>query len=73
LAETGRARRRSAVADAPGLDVVGPFPAELQQEIVFVAAVAAASKQSDAAQAFIRHLKTPRSTAAIKAKGMTPG
>lgn len=58
---------------APGLDVVGPFPAELQQEIFFVAAVAAASKQSDAAQAFIKHLKTPGSTSLIKAKGMTPG
>ncbi|MDB5881674.1 MAG: molybdate transporter, periplasmic molybdate-binding protein [Ramlibacter sp.] len=58
---------------APGLDVVGPFPAELQQEIVFDAAVAANSKDAQAAKAFISFLQTPAAIMVIKAKGMNPG
>jgi molybdate transport system substrate-binding protein len=61
------------VLTAPGLDVVGPFPAELQQEIVFTAAPAVDTKQSDAAKALIAYLKSPEAMAIIKAKGMTPG
>ena len=61
------------VLTAPGLDVVGPFPADLQQEIVFTAAVAAHTKEAAAAKAFITYLTTPAATAVIKAKGMHPG
>jgi molybdate transport system substrate-binding protein len=58
---------------APGVELAGAFPAELQQELVFTAAVAADSKQPDAARAFIDYLKTPAAAAVIKAGGMTPG
>jgi molybdate transport system substrate-binding protein len=61
------------VLTAPGLDVVGPFPAELQQEVVFTAALAASTKEADAARAFITYLKTPAAITVIKAKGMNPG
>jgi molybdate transport system substrate-binding protein len=58
---------------APGVELAGPFPAELQQELVFTAAVAADSKEAEAARTFITYLTTPAATAVIKASGMTPG
>jgi molybdate transport system substrate-binding protein len=58
---------------APGVELAGPFPAELQNDLVFTAAVAADSKEVEAAKAFINFLKTPEATAAIQAKGLTPG
>lgn len=61
------------VLAAPGVELAGPFPGDLQQELVFSAAVAAKSAEADAAKAFISFLKTPASVTTIKAKGMTPG
>ena len=58
---------------APGVELAGPFPGELQQELVFTAAVAADTKEADAAKALIDYLRTPAATAVIKAAGMTPG
>jgi molybdate transport system substrate-binding protein len=58
---------------APGVQLAGPFPAELQQELVFTAAVVADTGQSDAAKALIDYLRTPETQAAIKAAGMNPG
>lgn len=56
-----------------GVEVVGPFPPELQLEVAFTGAVAASAKQPDAANAFIRSLKTPAAVSVIRANGMTPG
>src|ERR1700742_3847087 len=61
------------VLTAPGVDIVGPFPSGLQQELVFPAALAVDTKQKDAAQAFIDFLMSPEATAVLKSKGMTPG
>jgi molybdate transport system substrate-binding protein len=61
------------VLTAPGLEVVGPFPDDLQQEVVFTAAVAADAKEAEAARAFIAYLTTPAAKAVFQAKGMTPG
>jgi molybdate transport system substrate-binding protein len=61
------------VLTAPGLDLLGPFPAELQQEVVFTAGIAAKTHQGDAAKAFITYLRSPPAAVVIKAKGMNPG
>jgi molybdate transport system substrate-binding protein len=58
---------------APGVEIAGPFPAELQQELVFPAAVAADTKEPTAAKAFIDYLTSPTAASVIRAKGMTPG
>ncbi len=61
------------VLTAPGVDLIGPFPAELQQEVVFTAAFAVNTTEAEAAKAFITYLTTPAATAVIRAKGMNPG
>jgi molybdate transport system substrate-binding protein len=58
---------------APGVELAGPFPGDLQQELVFVGAVAADSKDAGAAKAFLDYLKTPEAVTLFKAKGVTPG
>jgi len=58
---------------APGVELAGPFPTDLQQELVFTSAVTADSKDADAARALIDYLRTPAARAALEAAGMTPG
>lgn len=58
---------------APGLDVVGPFPAEVQQDVVFTGALGAETKEAVAAKALLDYLKTPEVGAVITGKGMHPG
>ena len=58
---------------APGVELAGAFPAELQQELVFTAAVAADTKEADAARELIDYLRMPAATALIRTAGMTPG
>lgn len=63
----------SNVLIAAGVELVGPFPGDLQQELVFTSAVAADSKEADAARALIDYLRSPAASAVITAAGMTPG
>jgi molybdate transport system substrate-binding protein len=60
------------VLTAPGLDVVGPFPDELQEKVAFTAAVASQCKDAAAATALIEFLKSPPAVTLIKSKGMDP-
>jgi molybdate transport system substrate-binding protein len=57
----------------PRLEIVGPLPREIQREVVYVAGVAAGSKDAEAAQAFITYLRSPAGAAVIKANGLNPG
>jgi molybdate transport system substrate-binding protein len=58
---------------APGVELAGTLPPELQQDLVFTAAVSADSKEAEAAKNFISFLRSPPAAAVITAKGMNPG
>ncbi len=57
----------------PRLDIVGPFPAEVQREVVYGVGVGTNSKEPEAANAFVTYLMSPAAIDVIRAKGMTPG
>lgn len=57
----------------PGIELLGPLPQALQNNSVLVAAVLAASKQPEAAQALIEFLATPDPVRVFKAKVFEPG
>jgi molybdate transport system substrate-binding protein len=56
-----------------GAELVGPLPAEVQLYTVYPAAVAADTKEPDAAKALIKFLTAPAAIAVLKAKGLSPG
>ena len=56
----------------PNIEIVGPFPGELQETFFFSAGVITNAKGADAARALITFLRTPAAKAVIKAKGMEP-
>ena len=63
------------VLGVPGVEIVGPLPAELQNttDFVFRAGVATSAKEPAAAASFIKYLVAPEAARVIKAKGMEPG
>jgi molybdate transport system substrate-binding protein len=63
----------SEIVPEPGLQLVGPFPPELQNFSVFTAGVLASGKEPEASRALIKFLASPAASAVIKAKGMEPG
>lgn len=63
----------SEILPHPGAELVGPLPSDIQSYTHFTAAVSAASKETDAAKAFVKFLAGPPALAVIKAKGMEPG
>lgn len=54
----------------PGVDVVGPLPAELQTVTIFSVGLAAQAKEADAAKALIQFLAGPAAAPVYKAKGL---
>lgn len=61
------------VLTAPGVEIAGPFPGDLQNDLVFVGALSAGTKEAAAAKAFIAYLQTPSSQDMIRKKGMKAG
>ena len=58
------------ILTTPGVDFVGPLPADIQSYITFVAAISSRSKAPDAAAQLIAFLTGPSAAAVIKAQGM---
>ena len=54
----------------PGVDYVGPIPAEFDQKLVFTAGVSAKAQQFQAASELIKYLTSPAAIAAMKASGL---
>jgi molybdate transport system substrate-binding protein len=63
----------SEILPHPGAELAGPLPSDIQSYTHFSAAVSTASKETDAAKAFVKFLAGPPALAVIKAKGMEPG
>ena len=57
---------------AHGIDIIGPYPGELQQYLVFSGVVGAKAREPDAAAAFIKFLAAPDAAPVIKEKGLLP-
>jgi len=58
---------------APGVEVLGPLPPELQSYTVFQAGISTAAKNAAASGALIRLLRSPAAAIVFKAKGQEPG
>ena len=62
----------SELRHVPGVDFVGPIPAELQPGFSFAGAITTRVQQPDAASALLRFLASPEAAAAIQKAGLTP-
>ena len=56
----------------PGIDIVGPFPGELQGTFMFSAGIAKGAQGNEGAKALVAFLQSAASKESIKAKGMAP-
>lgn len=63
----------SEILPVKGVELLGPFPADLQGYVVMEAGVGAAAKDQAAAAALVKFLKPPEHSSVIKQKGMEPG
>jgi molybdate transport system substrate-binding protein len=57
----------------PGIDYVGPIPAEVQLITVFSAGIPAGTKQADAAKALVSFITAPAAAAVFKKHALDPG
>jgi molybdate transport system substrate-binding protein len=62
----------SEILPAPGVDLVGPLPTEVQNYISMSAGVNSKAHDADSAKALVKFLASPSIAAALKAKGMEP-
>jgi molybdate transport system substrate-binding protein len=55
-----------------GIEIVGPFPGDLQLTTVFSAVIMGSATNADIAKALITFLRTPEAAKVIRAKGLEP-
>ena len=60
------------IAIAPGVELAGPLPREIQNTAVMAAGITTSSKTPDAAKAFIGFISSPSAVAVLKASGFQP-
>jgi molybdate transport system substrate-binding protein len=60
------------IAIAPGVELAGPLPPEIQNTTVMSAGITTSSKAPDAAKAFIGFISSPPAAAVLKANGFQP-
>jgi len=63
----------SEVGNFPGVDYVGPLPADVQQMTVFSSGIVVDAKEVEPARALVKFLTTPEAGAAFRKRGMEPG
>jgi molybdate transport system substrate-binding protein len=63
----------SEMSHFPGVDYVGPLPADIQQITVFSSGLQVGAKQVDAANSWVKFLTAPAAAPAYKARGLEPG
>jgi molybdate transport system substrate-binding protein len=57
---------------APGVELAGPLPGEIQKVTLLAAGIVTTSKVPKSAKALISFLSTPSTAAALKANGFQP-
>ncbi len=60
----------SEILPAPGIELLGPLPADFQNEVSFRAGVNARTRDADSSRALIRFLTGPTAARTFEAKGM---
>jgi len=63
----------SELGNFPGVDYVGPLPADVQQTTVFSSGIIVGANEGEAAKALVKFLTTPEAGEAFKKRGMEPG
>jgi molybdate transport system substrate-binding protein len=63
----------SELGQYPGVDFLGPLPADVQEMTVFSSGIMKNAKQADAARAWVRYLTGPEAAKAFTKRGMQPG
>jgi molybdate transport system substrate-binding protein len=61
------------ILTTPGVELVGPLPAELQSYVIFAGGVSSNSRAPAAAKKLIKFLTSPRAVGVMKSQGMEPG
>ena len=62
----------SELLPVPGIDLVGPLPADIQQITFFAAGLQASATDPAAAQALVKFITAPAAAAVIRKSGMDP-
>ena len=62
----------SELLPVPGIDLVGPLPADIQQITIFAAGLHIGAKEPAAASALVKFITAPAAAAVIRKSGMDP-